>query len=120
MSKKVLIIEDEPDHIMVIKARLEPMGYEVIAAIDGEEGFTKAKTAKPDLIILDIMMPSLDGFGVCRLMKADPATKGIPILILTALGTKDLAEKCLEAGADDLLQKPWDAKDLEEKIKRLI
>jgi len=120
MSKKILLIEDELDHILVIKIRLQTIGHEVIEAIDGEEGFKKAKTEKPDLIILDIMMPSLDGFGVCRLMKADPATKDIKILILTALGIKDLAEKCHEAGADDLLQKPWEAKELERKIAALL
>ena len=120
MSIKILLIDDEPDHILVVKARLEAIGHEVIGAQEGKEGLNLAKTKNPDLIILDITMPDLNGFQICRLMKADPNLKNIPILIFTALGSKNLAEKCLEAGADDLIQKPWEAEDLEKKINALL
>jgi len=120
MAKKILLIEDEPEHILILRARLEHAGYEIIEARDGNAGFNKARTEKPDLIILDILMPGLDGFGVCRLLKADPSTKSIPILVLTAIVIKELANKCLECGANDFMQKPWDAKELEGRIAFLL
>lgn len=120
MAKKILLIEDEPDHVMIIKERLLPLGYEVIEAGNGQQGIDLAKTEKPDLIILDVLMPGIDGFAVCVRLKAEPLTKNIPILILTALGLNELADKCREAGADDFIRKPWEAKDLREKIAKLI
>jgi CheY-like chemotaxis protein len=119
-DKRILIIEDEPEHIMIVQARLKKDGYSVSGAENGEAGIEKAKSEKPDLILLDVLLPGIDGVEVCRRLKADPATESIPILVVTALGTKDLHDKCLAAGAADILLKPWDAKELEEKIRGII
>jgi CheY-like chemotaxis protein len=83
-------------------------------------GINKAKTEKPALNLLDIKMTGLDGLEVCQLLKADPQTKDIPIVIITALERKDLAEKCIKVGAADLIRKPWEAAELEAKIKALL
>lgn len=116
---KILFIEDEPDHMMLVKAWLDRIGYEVIGAEDGLAGVEKAKSEKPAIILLDIMMPQMDGFEVCALLKADPQTKNIPILVVTAVGYKDIAERCQRCGADDWIHKPFDEEELEVKIKRL-
>jgi CheY-like chemotaxis protein len=118
--RKILFIEDEPDQVMMISLRLEKSGYEVISSMDGEEGLQMAVTEKPDLILLDVVMPGMDGFEVCRRLRKDPVTKHIPIISTTAAGMDDVEHQCMTAGADDCVRKPYDSADLLMKIQRLL
>ena len=120
MSKKILFIDDEPDLVMLMQTRLVSYGYKMLSAFDGEEGLKIAQEENPDLILLDKIMPKMDGLEVCQRLKSDPKTKDIPIIIVSASGGKDLPERCLAAGADDLIIKPFDAEDLLAKIKALL
>jgi len=120
MAQKILFIEDEADHIEMVKMRLEACGFEFISAKDGEEGLKKAASEKPDLVLLDIVIPKIDGFEVCRRLKSQPATRNTPVLVITASGLKDLEEKCLDIGADDIVRKPYNSSDLVSKIRGLL
>ena len=119
-KKKILFIEDEPDQIMMISLRLKKNGYSVIAAMDGEEGLKKAFAERPDFILVDILMPGIDGFEVCRRLRLDPATEHIPIIATTAAGADDIEYQCRTAGANDCVRKPYDSADLLMRIKRLL
>lgn len=120
MSKKILFIEDEPDQIMMVSMRLEANGYQIISANNGEEGLKLAQKEKPDLVLLDLVMPKMDGSEVCRHLKQDAETKKIPIIIITASGVKNLEEKCLKSGAEDVIRKPFESADLVAKIRALL
>lgn len=118
-KKKILLIEDEPNQVMMIKFRLEANNFDFISACDGEEGLKKASEEKPDLILLDLILPTIDGYEVCRRLKQSP-DKNIPIIILTAstahIGA-ELMKKCLSCGADDYIIKPFEPAELLAKIK---
>lgn len=118
--KKILLIEDERALAEMMRIRLVKNGYEVVLAYDGTEGLNKAVEEMPDLILLDVILPEVDGLTVCKTLKADPKTKGIAIIISSAIGKKELIEGCAAAGADDYLLKPIDSKDLLTKIAALI
>ena len=118
-KKKILFIEDEPDQIMLIKNRLEASGFEFASAQNGEEGLKKAKEEKPDLVLLDIIMPKMDGYEVCRELRKDPASKNTPVIAITASGERDIEKKCLSAGANAVIIKPYDSINLVNKIKEL-
>lgn len=120
MAKKILLIEDEPDQIIVMRMELESSGYKVISAIDGEEGLKKVKQEKPDLILLDLIIPKIGGFEVCRRLRQEGETKDIPVIVITVTGVIEAREKSLAAGANDYIQKPYDPKELIAKIKSLI
>ncbi len=117
---KILFIEDEPDQIMMISLRLAKNGYEVVSAKDGEEGLRKVLTEKPDLILLDVIMPGIDGLEVCRRLKEDPATRHIPIISTTAAGVDDIEHQCFAAGANDCVRKPYDSAELLLKIQNFF
>ncbi len=119
-KKKILFIEDEPDQIMMISLRLKKNGYEVISAMNGEEGLKKAVEEKPDLILADVIMPGIDGFEVCRRLRANPLTAHIPIISTTAAGADDIDYQCRQAGANDCVRKPYASSDLLTKIQRLL
>lgn len=119
-KKKILFIEDEPDQIMMISLRLEKSGYEVISAADGEKGLKMAVEEKPDLILVDMIMPGIDGFEVCRRLRKASMTKCIPIISTTAAALDDVEHQCITAGADDCMRKPYDSTDLLVKIHRLL
>ena len=119
-AKKILFIEDEPDQIMMVSLRLEKSGYAVITSMDGEEGLRKAHAEHPDLILLDIIMPGLDGLEVCRRLKKHPETKHIPVISTTAAGVDDIEHQCFSAGADDCIRKPYDSSELLTKIQRFL
>ncbi len=119
-KKKILVVEDELELSEGLQARLELEGFEVLAAKDGKEGVEKAREAKPDLVIMDVRMPKVDGLQACHIIKSDAHTKKIPILVLTALQTLGDTEDAFGAGADGFLSKPFTAEHLLEKIKKLL
>lgn len=119
-KRKILFIEDEPDQIMMVSLRLEKSGYEVISSRDGEQGLKMAAEERPDLILLDVIMPGMDGFEVARRLRKDPSTRHIPIISTTAAGMDDVEHSCLAAGVDDCVRKPYDSADLLLKIRRLL
>jgi DNA-binding response OmpR family regulator len=120
MSKKILVVDDEQDLVELIKMRLETNGYEVIVAYDGQQGLDKAKKQSPDLIILDLMIPKLDGYKICRMLKFDEKYKKIPIILFTARAQESDKKMGEEVGADAYITKPFEPKLLLEKIEELI
>ncbi len=117
---KLLIIEDEADIRELISFNLEMSGYDVIKARDGEEGLSTARSEKPDLIILDLMLPGMDGLKVCSHLKKDQDTKDIPIIMLTARSEDDDIINGLETGADDYITKPFSPRILIARVKAAL
>jgi DNA-binding response OmpR family regulator len=117
---KVLASEDNPDIRKILTMRLEINGYDVVQAQDGEEALDKIKKDSPDLVILDLMMPKISGFEVCRMIKFDEKYKDMPIIVLSALDQQADREKAIENGADAYFIKPFDLELLLNKIKSLI
>jgi DNA-binding response OmpR family regulator len=125
MPKKILIVDDDPDLVEAVTMILESKHYDVAAAYGGLEGLEKAKTEKPDLIVLDVMMPDKDGYAVCKEMKADPKLSKIPILLLTAVVSKIptthyTQQMGLETEADDYIDKPVEPAELVNRIEVLL
>lgn len=121
MAKEhILVVEDEDDIQELVRYNLAKEGYRVVQAISGEEGFKAAKSSKPDLIVLDLMLPGLDGLEVCRLLKADPKTSHTPIVILTAKGEEADVVTGLELGADDYITKPFSPKVLVARLRAVL
>lgn len=116
---RILIIDDDPDNRELLKARLESFGFSVSQSADGEEGLAAARSAPPDLVVLDVMMPRLDGWQVCRELKGHPGTRHVPVIMLTARGRQIEELRGWESGADAYLVKPWDPAQLLETIRRL-
>ena len=118
--KRILVVEDEADLATLLQFRLEKEGYEVLYAKDGREGFDKARLEKPDLIILDLMLPKVDGYWICNMLKHDKRYEHIPIIILTARAGKN--EVCVgkECGADEYMVKPFEFDILLSKIKKAL
>jgi DNA-binding response OmpR family regulator len=117
---KVLIIDDEIDLVETMTFRLESAGYEVINAFDGLEGLDKARAENPDIILLDVMMPKMDGYHVCRMLKFDEKYRHIPIIMLTARGQEQDKATGLEVKADLYMTKPFESSELMTNIKKLI
>lgn len=120
MSHKILVVDDEEDIVMIVQARMETSGFNVITAQDGQEALQKAKEEGPDLIILDVMMPKMDGFKVCGLLKADQRYNNIPIIMLTARAQSENENILAEVGAEAYLTKPFDAEELLGKVNELL
>jgi DNA-binding response OmpR family regulator len=118
--KKILIIDDYPDNVFLLQDRLEREGFEVIKAYQGETGIQKAVEEKPDLILLDIMMPDMSGFDVCKTLTTHKATKLIPIILLTALTEADSIKEGLLAGAFDYIKKPFNRIELIARINSAL
>jgi two-component system alkaline phosphatase synthesis response regulator PhoP len=120
IKKKILIIEDEPDAAALLKLHLEKHGYEVLLAEDGKEGFRLARTRAPDLILLDLMIPEMDGFWVCSMIKTDNKFAGIAVIALTARSSDVDIKTAKECGVDDYVVKPFEFSELLVKIKGLV
>jgi len=118
--KRILIVDDEKDLVDILKTRLEIEGYEILAAYDGQEGLEKAQEEKPDLILLDVMMPKMNGYQVCRLLKYDEEFQNIPVIIITARGQEQDKMTGDEVGADEYITKPFENGVLFAKIKELL
>src|SRR5712692_1600870 len=117
---KILIVDDEPFNVDYLQQELEDLGYETISATNGQEALEKVAAEAPDLILLDVMMPVMDGFTACRILKANEATQLIPIIIMTVLGGTEDRIKGIEAGADDFLTKPVDRRELIARIQTAV
>jgi CheY-like chemotaxis protein len=117
---KILVVEDNEMNRDMLSRRLERRGYEVIVAVDGEEGVARAKAESPDLVLMDMSLPVLDGWEATQQLKATPETKSIPIVALTAHAMSGDREKALEAGCDDFDTKPIDLPRLLGKIESLL
>lgn len=117
---KILYVEDNEDNVFMLTRRLRKRGYEVIVAGDGEEGVARANEEQPGLIIMDLSLPVLDGWEATRRLKADPATRNIPVIALSAHAMPGDAEKALAAGCDDYDTKPVEMQRLLSKISALL
>jgi two-component system alkaline phosphatase synthesis response regulator PhoP len=119
-SKKILVVDDEVDLVKTIRFSLETEGYTVLVSYNGEDALNQARKENPDLVLLDIMLPKLDGYKVCRLLKFDERYKHIPILMLTAKTQERDKTLGVETGADEYITKPFDMDELMEKIKAYL
>lgn len=125
MAKKILVIDDDPDLVEATSMILKSRQYNVVAAYGGVEGLQKVKSEKPDLIVLDVMMPDKDGYTVCKELKADPDLCDIPVLLLTAVvshisTTRFSHQMGMETEADDYIDKPVDPAELVKRIEVLL
>jgi two-component system phosphate regulon response regulator PhoB len=120
MKAKILVVDDEPDVLELIDANLRTAGYDVALATDGAEALRKARDAAPQLIVLDLMLPEMDGLEVCKALRRDPATRPIPIIMLTARASEIDRVLGLELGADDYVTKPFSLRELVLRIRKLL
>ena len=119
MTNKILLIDDELDLAEVAKMRLENAGYEVVHVIDAEKAFALLQKDIPDLILLDLLLPGMQGEEVCKKLKCDDRLKTIPVILFTA-SASDIPKVANEVGADDYIMKPYEPEDLLSKIKKFI
>jgi two-component system phosphate regulon response regulator PhoB len=117
---KILVVDDEQDAVDLVAFNLKQAGFQVVTAPDGAEALDKVHKHQPDLIVLDVMMPELDGLEVCKLLRRDSATTGIPILMLTAKATEVDRILGLELGADDYVTKPFSPRELVLRVRKLL
>src|SRR5919199_3302929 len=117
---RILIVDDQPVNVDILQTRLAIHGYEILTAGDGEEALARARTAQPDVILLDIMMPKMDGIEVCRRLKADTSLPFMPIIMVTARADSKDVVAGLDAGADEYLTKPVDQAGLVARVKSML
>ena len=117
---KILVVDDEPDAVELIEFNLRNAGFEVVTAADGAEALRKARATLPDLILLDVMLPEVDGLAVCKLLRHDPNTTSIPIIMLTAKAAEIDRVLGLELGADDYVTKPFSPRELVLRVRNLL
>jgi two-component system alkaline phosphatase synthesis response regulator PhoP len=117
---RILIADDSPQGVELLEAYLADTGYEVQTAADGEETLRKVREWHPAVVLLDIMMPKTSGFEVCKRLKADPATRGVGVLMVTALDQPSDVERAVEAGTDDFLTKPINQTDLLRRVRAML
>lgn len=120
MKQKILVVDDEPDAVELIEFNLKAAGYEVVRANDGEEALKKARMTLPDLIVLDLMLPEVDGMEVCKILRRDQKTSIIPVVMVTAKAAEIDRVLGLELGADDYVTKPFSPRELVLRVKRLL
>jgi DNA-binding response OmpR family regulator len=120
MRRKILVVEDDPDQLEVICLSLKAAGFAIGTAVNGTDALVKTRSISPDLIILDLMLPGLNGFDVCESLRRDPATASVPIIMLTGLCSQFGRFAGLESGASDFLLKPFDPDQLVLKVEKLL
>lgn len=118
--KKVLIVEDTEDHLQIIKLILEQYNYLILTATNGKEGLLSAQNQLPDLILLDVMLPELNGYEVCKIIKHDQTTKHIPVIMLSVRSSQEDIDAGLNAGADEYMTKPFNLDELLSKVKKYL
>jgi len=120
VTPKILVVDDEPDAVELIEFNLKGAGFDVVTAADGNDALKKARTFSPDLLILDLMLPEVDGLEVCKVLRRDSATAGLPIIMLTAKAAEIDRVLGLELGADDYITKPFSPRELVLRVKNLL
>jgi len=120
VPSRILIVDDEPSIVISLEYLMKREGYEVAVAGDGEAALAAVAARPPDLVILDVMMPKLNGFEVCRRLRAEPAWRGVRILMLTAKGRESELHKGLSLGADAYVTKPFSTRELVAEVRRLL
>lgn len=118
--KRILVIDDQADEREIQTAMLGHLGYDVSTAEDGEIGLSMATDSPPDMILLDIAMPRLDGFEVCRRLRADPRTSSVPVVFFTASVVGDLEQRARDAGATDIMVKPVDPHEVARRVEEMV
>lgn len=116
----ILSVDDERDVIDLVRFHFSRAGYEVVTALSGREALETIRCRRPDLVLLDLMLPDIDGFGLCEILRRNAATAAIPIVILSAWATSDARNVGLELGALDYVTKPFSPKDLVDRVNRLL
>ena len=117
---RILVVDDEPDVVTLMQRSLESGGYDVLCAYDGISALDLVDSEKPDMVLLDIMMPMMSGYEVCEQIKANPQTKHIPVLCVTSAHSEDTRKRSKQAGAQGLLVKPFMPKELVAQIERFL
>jgi len=120
MTKVILIVEDEPKNLTLIRDLLQVSGFTTIEATDGKQGVELARAKKPDLILMDVQLPVMNGLEATRILKADATTSNIPVLVLTSYAMRGDEERILEAGCDGYLAKPFDIKELLKEVSKYL
>jgi DNA-binding response OmpR family regulator len=120
VDKKILVIEDDPATLRLVDYSLRHEGYQVLTASNGLEGMRKVQTEGPDLIILDVMLPGMDGFEICHRLRSEPATAQLPILMFSAKAQEIDKDTGLKVGADDYLSKPADPSEIVSRVRSLL
>jgi DNA-binding response OmpR family regulator len=120
LNPTILVVDDEPDIIKLIEISLRMARFETITATGGAEALVAVQTRRPDLVLLDIMMPGMSGYEVCQRIKEDPDLSSIPVVFLTAKGQRGDAEKGLQMGASDYIVKPFDPYDLGNRLRKVL
>ena len=120
MGRVILIVEDDPRNLKLIRDLLQIRGYTTLEATDGKQGVDMARAKMPDLILMDIQMPVMNGLEATSILKADPVTKSITIVALTAFAMQGDREKCIEAGCNDYITKPLDTRAFVTKVKEYL
>lgn len=119
-KQRILVVDDEPSLVKMVSKRLEIEGFEVAVAMDGQDALEKAQSVQPNLIILDLMLPKLNGYEVCTMLKQDTRYQQIPILMFTARAQESDMKLAMECGADAFVRKPFRAQELLEHIRSLM
>ncbi len=120
MAKKILVVEDEPEFIELLEYNLKREGFSVGTARDGIEAIKKARSLRPDLILLDLLLPELNGLAVCETLRRNPDTAAVPVIVVSALSTQFTKLAGLEAGAVDYITKPFSFRELIARVKRAL
>jgi DNA-binding response OmpR family regulator len=118
--RTVLVADDDEDILQLVSFRLQRAGYTVVTAADGQQALAAAREHRPDLAVLDVMMPGLNGYEVTRQLRADPATQAIPVILLTARVQEADVSRGFEAGADDYLRKPFSPQELRSRVQAIL
>ncbi len=117
---KILVVDDEPEAVELLEFNLKQAGFDVVTAADGAQAIKKARSVLPSLIVLDLMLPEIDGLDVCKMLRRDPATAGIPIIMLTAKAAEMDRIVGLELGAEDYITKPFSPRELVLRVKKVL
>jgi two-component system phosphate regulon response regulator PhoB len=120
MKPKILVVDDEPEAVELVEFNLKQAGFDVVTAEDGAEALKKARAALPSLVVLDLMIPEVDGLEVCKILRRDPATAALPIIMLTAKAAEIDRILGLELGADDYITKPFSPRELVLRIRKIL